>query len=73
MAWKPPTAPSRSSVFGGSALGGVHAVRDVDLEIKRGERRAVSVPTAPARPLFNVISGEFPPTTGEVELFVGVT
>jgi branched-chain amino acid transport system ATP-binding protein len=51
-------------------FGGVHAVRDVDLEVRPGERRAVLGPNGAGKTtLFNLISGEFPPSNGSVELF----
>ena len=51
-------------------FGGVHAVRDVDLEVRPGERRAVLGPNGAGKTtLFNLISGEFPPSNGRVELF----
>jgi branched-chain amino acid transport system ATP-binding protein len=54
----------------GRRFGGVHAVRDVDLEIPAGERRAILGPNGAGKTtLFNVISGEFPPTSGAIELF----
>jgi branched-chain amino acid transport system ATP-binding protein len=54
----------------GRRFGGVHAVRDVDLEIRPGERRAILGPNGAGKTtLFNLISGEFPPTAGSVELF----
>ena len=54
----------------GRRFGGVHAVRDVDLEIRPGERRAILGPNGAGKTtLFNVISGEFPPTAGTIELF----
>jgi len=54
----------------GRRFGGVHAVRDVDLEVRPGERRAILGPNGAGKTtLFNVISGEFPPTSGTVELF----
>jgi branched-chain amino acid transport system ATP-binding protein len=54
----------------GRRFGGVHAVRDVDLQIGPGERRAILGPNGAGKTtLFNVISGEFPPTAGGVELF----
>ncbi len=54
----------------GRRFGGVVAVRDVDLEVRPGERRAILGPNGAGKTtLFNLISGEFPPTTGSVELF----
>jgi branched-chain amino acid transport system ATP-binding protein len=54
----------------GRRFGGVHAVREVDLDIVPGERRAILGPNGAGKTtLFNVISGEFPPTAGRVELF----
>jgi branched-chain amino acid transport system ATP-binding protein len=54
----------------GRRFGGVHAVRDVDLDVAPGERRAILGPNGAGKTtLFNVISGEFPPTTGTIELF----
>jgi branched-chain amino acid transport system ATP-binding protein len=54
----------------GRRFGGVHAVRDVDLEVRPGERRAILGPNGAGKTtLFNLISGEFPPSAGTVELF----
>ena len=54
----------------GRRFGGVHAVSDVDLEVRPGERRAILGPNGAGKTtLFNLISGEFPPTAGTVELF----
>jgi branched-chain amino acid transport system ATP-binding protein len=54
----------------GRRFGGVQAVRDVDLEVMPGERRAILGPNGAGKTtLFNVISGEFPPTSGTIELF----
>ena len=54
----------------GRRFGGVHAVRDVDLDIRPGERRAILGPNGAGKTtLFNVISGEFGPTAGTIELF----
>jgi branched-chain amino acid transport system ATP-binding protein len=56
----------------GRRFGGVHAVRDVNLEVRPGERRAILGPNGAGKTtLFNLISGEFPPTSGSVELFGG--
>ena len=54
----------------GRRFGGVHAVRDVDLDVISGERRAILGPNGAGKTtLFNVISGEFPPSAGTIELF----
>jgi branched-chain amino acid transport system ATP-binding protein len=54
----------------GRRFGGVHAVQDVDLDVRPGERRAILGPNGAGKTtLFNLISGEFPPTSGSVELF----
>jgi branched-chain amino acid transport system ATP-binding protein len=54
----------------GRRFGGVYAVRDVELDVKPGERRAILGPNGAGKTtLFNLISGEFPPSSGTVELF----
>ena len=54
----------------GWRFGGLHADRDVDLEIAPGERRAILGPNGAGKTtLFNVICGDFPATAGHVELF----
>jgi branched-chain amino acid transport system ATP-binding protein len=54
----------------GRRFGGLHAVRDVDLDIRPEERRAILGPNGAGKTtLFNVIAGEFPPTSGRIELF----
>jgi branched-chain amino acid transport system ATP-binding protein len=51
-------------------FGGVHAVRGVDLAVRPGERRAILGPNGAGKTtVFNLISGEFPPSSGRVELF----
>jgi branched-chain amino acid transport system ATP-binding protein len=53
----------------GRRFGGVQAVRDVDLDVARGERRAILGPNGAGKTtLFNVIAGDFKPTTGTIEL-----
>ena len=55
----------------GRRFGGLQAVRDVDLEVAHGERRAILGPNGAGKTtLFNVISGDFPPTSGSIE-FLG--
>jgi branched-chain amino acid transport system ATP-binding protein len=54
----------------GRRFGGVLAVRDVDLDVAAGERRAILGPNGAGKTtLFNLISGEFPPTEGSIEVF----
>jgi branched-chain amino acid transport system ATP-binding protein len=54
----------------GRRFGGLHAVSDVDLDIVEGERRAILGPNGAGKTtLFNVICGDFPATTGTIELF----
>ena len=54
----------------GRRFGGLHAVREVDLEIEPGARRAILGPNGAGKTtLFNVISGDFTPTSGRIELF----
>jgi branched-chain amino acid transport system ATP-binding protein len=54
----------------GRRFGGLRAVRDVHLDIRPGERRAILGPNGAGKTtLFNVIAGEFPPTEGTIELF----
>ena len=54
----------------GRRFGGLHAVRDVDLDVTPGERRAILGPNGAGKTtLFNVIAGDFPATSGTVELF----
>jgi len=53
----------------GRRFGGVQAVREVDLDVAHGERRAILGPNGAGKTtLFNVIAGDFPPTTGTIEL-----
>ncbi|HEX5893669.1 MAG TPA: ABC transporter ATP-binding protein [Solirubrobacterales bacterium] len=54
----------------GRRFGGLDAVRELDLEVRPRERRAILGPNGAGKTtLFNLISGEFPPTSGTVELF----
>ncbi len=51
-------------------FGGVQALREIDLEVAYGERRAILGPNGAGKTtLFNVISGEIPPSAGTVKLF----
>ncbi len=52
----------------GRRFGGLHAVRDVDLDVAHGERRAILGPNGAGKTtLFNVISGDDPPSSGSIE------
>ena len=53
----------------GRRFGGVQAVRDVDLDVAHGERRAILGPNGAGKTtLFNLIAGDFAPTSGTIEL-----
>ncbi|MDQ3889724.1 MAG: ABC transporter ATP-binding protein [Actinomycetota bacterium] len=74
MAVTPEAAASAAPILRlrgvGRRFGGVHGVRDVDLDVGDGERRAILGPNGAGKTtLFNVISGEVPPTAGTIELF----
>jgi branched-chain amino acid transport system ATP-binding protein len=54
----------------GRRFGGLRAVDGVDLEVHAGARRAILGPNGAGKTtLFNLIAGEFPPTSGTIELF----
>ena len=54
----------------GRRFGGLLAVRDVDLDVAHGERRAILGPNGAGKTtLFNVISGDLAASSGTVELF----
>jgi len=53
----------------GRRFGGVQAVRDVDLDVAHGERRANLGPNGAGKTtLFNLIAGDFQPTSGTIDL-----
>ena len=55
----------------GRRFGGLNAVSDVDLDVAHGERRAILGPNGAGKTtLFNVISGDFAPSSGSIE-FLG--
>ena len=54
----------------GRRFGGVQAVLDVDLDVQHGERRAILGPNGAGKTtLFNLVAGDFPPSTGTIEVF----
>jgi branched-chain amino acid transport system ATP-binding protein len=53
----------------GRRFGGVQAVRDVDLDVAYGERRAVLGPNGAGKTtLFNLVAGDFQPSAGTIEV-----
>jgi branched-chain amino acid transport system ATP-binding protein len=52
------------------SFGGLHAVRGVDLKVFAGDRKAIIGPNGAGKTtLFNLITGIFPATSGQVLLF----
>src|SRR5258708_12011258 len=65
-----PSAPALSLQAVSRRFGGVEAVRDVTLDIAYGERRVILGPNGAGKStLFNLIAGEFRPSSGKVLLF----
>jgi branched-chain amino acid transport system ATP-binding protein len=63
-----PAAPILRLRGVGRRFGGVHAVREVDLDVAHGERRAILGPNGAGKTtLFNLISGDIPQTSGTIE------
>jgi branched-chain amino acid transport system ATP-binding protein len=63
-----PTAPILRLRGVGRRFGGLHAVRDVDLDVAHGERRAILGPNGAGKTtLFNLITGDIPQTSGTIE------
>jgi branched-chain amino acid transport system ATP-binding protein len=53
----------------GGRFGGVQAVRDVDLDVAYGERRAILGPNGAGKTtLFNLVAGDFQPSAGTIEV-----
>jgi branched-chain amino acid transport system ATP-binding protein len=64
-----PAAPILRLRGVGRRFGGVQAVRDVDLDVAYGERRAILGPNGAGKTtLFNLVAGDFPVSTGTVEV-----
>jgi branched-chain amino acid transport system ATP-binding protein len=54
----------------GRRFGALRALRDVTMEVALGERRAILGPNGAGKTtLFNVVAGDYLPTSGTVELF----
>ncbi len=54
----------------GRRFGALQALHDVSMEVAAGERRAILGPNGAGKTtLFNVVAGDFLPTSGSVELF----
>ena len=65
-----PASPALSLQGVGRRFGALNAVRDVTFDIAPGERRAVLGPNGAGKTtLFNVICGDFMPTSGTIRLF----
>jgi ABC-type branched-chain amino acid transport systems, ATPase component len=64
------TSPALRLSGVGRLFGALAAVRDVTLDIAHGERRAILGPNGAGKTtLFNLICGDFMPTSGTIELF----
>jgi branched-chain amino acid transport system ATP-binding protein len=68
----PAEAPARALRLQGVGrrFGALYALRDVNLEVGVGERRAILGPNGAGKTtLFNVVTGDFLPTSGSIELY----
>jgi branched-chain amino acid transport system ATP-binding protein len=68
-----PEAPNAEPILRlrgiGRRFGGVQAVRDLDLEVAHGERRGILGPNGAGKTtLFNLVAGDFKPSSGRIEL-----
>ena len=64
------TSPFSSSTGLSKSFGGLHAVRDVTFKIMPGDRKAIIGPNGAGKTtLFNLITGIFPASSGQVLLF----
>jgi len=64
------TSPALSLAGVGRLFGALAAVRDVTFDIAHGERRAILGPNGAGKTtLFNLICGDFMPTSGMIKLF----
>ena len=53
----------------GKRFGGVQAVKDVDLDVAQGERRAILGPNGAGKTtLFNLVAGDLAPTSGTITI-----
>jgi branched-chain amino acid transport system ATP-binding protein len=67
---EPATQPVLELAGLAKSFGGLHAVRDVSLRILPGDRQAIIGPNGAGKTtLFNVITGIFPSSSGQVLLF----
>jgi branched-chain amino acid transport system ATP-binding protein len=64
------SAPALQLQGVGRRFGALQALRDVTMEVTVGERRAILGPNGAGKTtLFNVVAGDFPPTSGTIRLY----